>query len=47
MIHEKHEKWFKAFDKSKVLVIDTDNDFKHDGKLVDGFMGKLREFLDS
>ena len=47
MIHEKHEKWFKAYDKSKVLVIDTDNDFKHDGKLVDVFMGKLREFLDS
>jgi hypothetical protein len=47
MIHEKHEKWFEAYDKAKVLVIDTDNNFKHDGKLVDGFMERLKEFLDS
>jgi hypothetical protein len=45
MIHEKHEKWFEAYDKSKVLVIDTDNNFKHDQKLVEGFMQSLREFL--
>jgi len=46
MIHEKHEKWFESYDKEKVLVIDTDNNFKGDVKIVDGFMQKLKEFLD-
>ena len=45
MIHEKHEKWFEEYDKSKVLVIDTDNNFKHDQKLVEVFMQSLRGFL--
>ena len=45
MIHEKHEKWFESYDKEKVLVIDTDNNFKGDVKIVGGFMEKLRGFL--
>ena len=28
MIHTKHENWFKEYDSSKVLVIDTSEDFK-------------------
>ena len=28
MIHTKHENWFKEYDPSKVLVIDTTEDFK-------------------
>lgn len=28
-----------------MLVIDTDNNFKNDGKLVEEFMARLRGFL--
>lgn len=28
MVHDKHEKWFEEYDPTKVLVIDTTQDFK-------------------
>ena len=45
MIHEKHEKWFQEYDKEKVLIIDTDNDFKHNENLIDQMMQKLKDFI--
>ena len=34
MIHNKHEKWFEEYDKDKVLIIDTDKNFKSDEKRI-------------
>jgi hypothetical protein len=38
MIHDKHEKWFEEYDKSKVLVIDTDKNFKGDEARINELM---------
>ena len=35
MIHTKHENWFKEYDPSKVLVIDTTEDFKGNPEKID------------
>lgn len=38
IIHEKHEKWFESYDKKKVLVIDTEKNFKGDHKRINEIM---------
>lgn len=35
MVHQKHEEWFDKWDKSKVLIIDTTEDFKNNGTKID------------
>ena len=47
LIHEKHEKWFKGYDPSKVLIIDTTEYFKNNTEKIDEMIAKLKEFMEN
>lgn len=38
LIHEKHEKWFKDCDPSKVLVIDASSNFRDEAAITDALV---------
>ena len=45
MIHTKHENWFKEYDSSKVLIIDTTEDFKDDEVRVSEMVEQIKAFI--
>ena len=45
MIHTKHENWFKEYDSSKVLIIDTTEDFKDDEVRVSEMLEQIKAFI--
>ena len=46
MIHTKHEKWFAEYDSSKVLVIDTTEDFKNNPERITEMFDHLKAFVE-